>query len=188
MSAPVKGLTECRHRWVSVKKGGEGVEPSAYWRCRLCGEQRSGWWEPIPVPVVNEYEGVESDVEKIARQLHAQHQDEPVWDKLEGGHRNDYYLSAARVLQCPSVAAAFEAQAKLEALLAGEGDLPEGWTEEWRVKWNNEFMDPPTVSYSAWSTSADFVEVVRKHNAPVRIVHFERSVRSPAVRVEEGES
>lgn len=70
---------------------------------------------PVPVPVVNEYEGVQSDVEKIARQLHAQHQDEPVWDKLDGHKRDDYHLFAARVLQCPSVAAAFEAQAKLEA-------------------------------------------------------------------------
>lgn len=57
----------------------------------------------------------ERDVEKIARQLHAQHQDEPVWDKLDGHKRDDYHLFAARVLQCPSVAAAFEAQAKLEA-------------------------------------------------------------------------
>lgn len=70
---------------------------------------------PVPVPVVNEYEGVQSDAERIARQLHAQHQDEPVWDKLDGHKRDDYHLFAARVLQCPSVAAAFEARAKLEA-------------------------------------------------------------------------
>lgn len=70
---------------------------------------------PAPVPVVNEYEGVQSDVEKIARQLHAQHQDEPVWDKLHSNRQDDYYLSASRVLALPAVAAAFEAQAKLEA-------------------------------------------------------------------------
>lgn len=71
--------------------------------------------DPVPVPVVNEYEDVQSDVERIARQLHGQHQDEPVWGKLDGHKRDDYHLFAARVLQCPSVAAAFEAQAKLEA-------------------------------------------------------------------------
>lgn len=71
---------------------------------------------PVPDSVVNEYEGVQSDVEKIARQLHGQHQDEPVWDKLDGHKRDDYHLFAARVLQCPSVRAAFEAQAKLEAV------------------------------------------------------------------------
>ena len=74
--------------------------------------------DPVPVPVVNEYEGVRSDVERIARQLHAQHQDEPVWDKLDGHKRDDYHLFAARVLQCPSVAAAFEARAKLAELQA----------------------------------------------------------------------
>lgn len=53
---------------------------------------------PVPVPVVNEYEGVQSDVERIARQLHAQHQDEPVWDKLHSNRQDDYYLFAARAL------------------------------------------------------------------------------------------
>lgn len=71
--------------------------------------------DPVPVPVVNEYEGVQSDVEKIARQLHAQHQDEPVWDKLHSNRQDDYCLSASRVLALPAVAAAFDAQAKLEA-------------------------------------------------------------------------
>lgn len=73
---------------------------------------------PVPVPVVNEYEGVQSDVEKIARQLHAQHQDEPVWDKLHSNRQDDYHLAASRVLALPEIAAAFEAQAKLAELQA----------------------------------------------------------------------
>lgn len=92
--------------------------------------------DPVPVPVVNEYEGVQSDVERIARQLHAQHQDEPVWDKLDGHKRDDYHLFAARVLQCPSVAAAFEAQAKLEAaeglLREAHQHVPQWWPDDLR--------------------------------------------------------
>lgn len=78
---------------------------------------------PVPVPVVNEYEGVQSDVERIARQLHAQHQDEPVWDKLHSNHQDDYYLFASRVLALPAVAAAFEAQAQLQNAPSSSKDL-----------------------------------------------------------------
>lgn len=132
---------------------------------------------PSDRPVVNEYEGVQSDVERIARQLHAQHQDEPVWDKLHSNRQDDYCLSASRVLACPSVRAAFEAQAKLEALLAGEGDLPEGWTEEWR--WS------VGVDHGSWRRSRE-VTVASATACRISGYVVERHLVSPAVRVEEG--
>ena len=109
---PVPVPDDCPHSW---KHGQADVT------CLLCGASKGD--HRLPVPVVNEYEGVQSDVEKIARQLHAQHQDEPVWDKLDGHKRDDYHLFAARVLQCPSVAAAFEAQAQLQNAPSNAKDL-----------------------------------------------------------------
>ena len=110
MSAPVKGTTECRHRWVSVKKGGEGVEPSAYWRCRLCGEQRSGWWEPVPVRVVNEAR------ELVARALYDQDVFEIGAESMRDFDtaREEYDAKADVVLAVPLLAAAFEARAQLQ--------------------------------------------------------------------------
>ena len=110
MTRPVKGTTECRHRWVSVKKGGEGVEPSAYWRCRLCGEQRSGWWEPVPVPVVNEARDL------VARALYDQDVFEIGAESMRDFDtaREEYDAKADVVLAVPLLAAAFEAQAQLQ--------------------------------------------------------------------------
>ena len=110
MSAPVKGTTECRHRWVSVKKGGEGVEPPAYWRCRLCGKQRSGWWEPVPVRVVNEAR------ELLARALYDQDVFEIGAESMRDFDtaREEYDAKADVVLAVPLLAAAFEARAQLQ--------------------------------------------------------------------------
>lgn len=134
---------------------------------------------PVPVPVVNEV------ADAIAQAL-VDTRDENVamWKDSEILKDVVAYLTEA-VCESPQVRAAFEAQAKLEALLAGEGDLPEGWARQYRVVWANR-LTPNSPIESAWSDNPDFVEVVREKNRPDRIERFEQSIRSAAVRVEEG--
>ena len=145
---------------------------------------------PVPVPVVNEVAGDMYRSTVLPASIGG------TWEEAPWELREQYLVIAQAALDSPPVAAAFEAQAKLaelqaapssskdlelaeaqaklEALLAGEGDLPEGWTEEWRAAsehYHGIWMTRPGANAASTRIAGGWLE---------------RRICSPAVRVEEG--
>lgn len=112
MSAPVKGTKPCCH--VCDGSGRMAFDGQAGFTCDGCGGTGEAWEydapTPVPVPVVIEvaealWVGLEEDEQSCPWADIPDH-----WED-----RGNFLRAAEAVLDSPSVRAAFEAQAKLEA-------------------------------------------------------------------------